>query len=89
LLPNDPSSRYDSPPRLKAITIVGSRPIWLDTQPKNGRANPFMMLSSTSAATPPLATTSFGPRRGPSMSTSQPPAGVSQVSSAMKMLNDH
>ena len=35
---------------------------------------------------PPAATTSFGPRFGPSLSTIQPSSGVSQVSSAMKML---
>ena len=35
---------------------------------------------------PPNATTNFGPRRGPRMSTIQPSIGVSQVSSAMKML---
>ena len=47
------------------------------------------MTQAMPTSTPPPATTSFGPRRGPSASTSQPPAGVSQVSSAMKMLNDH
>ena len=36
---------------------------------------------------PPNATTSFGPRRAPRLSTIQPSIGVSQVSSAMKMLN--
>src|SRR5271169_311707 len=34
---------------------------------------------------PPKATTSFGPRCGPSMSTIQPSIGVSHVSSAMNM----
>ena len=35
---------------------------------------------------PPKATISFGPRCGPRLSTIQPSIGVSQVSSAMKML---
>ena len=39
--------------------------------------------------TPPKAMVNFGPRLAPSESTIQPPAGVSQVSSAMKMLNAH
>ena len=29
--------------------MVGSRPIWSDTQPKKGRAPPFITLSNTSA----------------------------------------
>src|SRR5215469_5535731 len=36
---------------------------------------------------PPAATTSLGPRRSPRLSTIQPWIGVSQVSSAMKILN--
>jgi hypothetical protein len=36
---------------------------------------------------PPAATTSLAPRRSPRLSTIQPWIGVSQVSSAMKMLN--
>src|ERR1700680_3409945 len=36
---------------------------------------------------PPKPTMILGPRCGPSMSTNQPSIGVSQVSSAMKMLN--
>ena len=38
---------------------------------------------------PPNAMVNLGPRLAPSVSTIQPPAGVSQVSSAMKMLNAH
>src|SRR3984885_15919321 len=37
--------------------------------------------------TPPNATISLGPLRGPMASTIQPSTGVSQVSSAIKMLN--
>src|ERR1700744_4166757 len=36
---------------------------------------------------PPNAITSFGPRRGPRLSTIHPSTGVSQVSSAMKIEN--
>ena len=38
-------------PRVKATNIVISRPIWSETQPKNGRATPFRMLSTMPATT--------------------------------------
>ena len=33
------------PSSMKAISIVSSRPIWSDTQPKNGRVRPFSTRS--------------------------------------------
>src|SRR3954470_19871546 len=46
-------------------------------------------VQPTATMMPPTAIVYFGPNRDPSVSTIQPPAGVSQVSSAMKMLNAH
>src|SRR3984957_12693158 len=43
------------------------------------------MTHPSATVMPPNATTSFGPRFGPSTSAAQPRIGVSQVSSAMKM----
>ena len=45
------------------------------------------MTQPSATMMPPNATISFGPRRAPRVSTIQPSIGVSQVSSAMKMLN--
>src|ERR1700722_17605116 len=46
-----------------------------------------LMTQPSATMMPPKATTSLGPRRAPRLSTIQPSIGVSQVSSAMKMLN--
>ena len=46
-------------------------------------------VTAAPAPNPAAVSPTARPRRGPKASTSQPPAGVSQVSSAMKMLNAH
>src|ERR1700683_3638657 len=46
-----------------------------------------LMIQPRATRIPPHATTSLGPLRAPRVSTIQPSIGVSQVSSAMKMLN--
>src|SRR6202035_686956 len=46
-----------------------------------------LMIHPRATKIPPNATISFGPRCGPRLSTIQPSIGVSQVSSAMKMVN--
>jgi len=50
-LPMVPSAQYAPAPQTKTIAIVFSRPIWSDTQPKVGRANPLRMLSMIPAMT--------------------------------------
>jgi hypothetical protein len=40
---------------VNAIAMVGSRPIRSDTAPKNGRARPFITLSTTRAMLSTLA----------------------------------
>src|SRR5208282_2297818 len=49
LVPRAPTSQYATPPAPKAIAMVGSRPMRSETQPKNGRATPFITLSKISA----------------------------------------
>jgi len=44
------------------------------------------MTHPSATMMPPNATTNLGPSRGPRLSAIQPSIGVSQVSSAMKML---
>ena len=51
---------------MNAIAIVVSRPIWSDTQPKNGRAAPLARLSTISAVAstvlPPSSTVLSSPK---------------------------
>ena len=47
--------------RMKEMKMAFSRPMWSDTQPQNGRVNPFKMrstvMASTSAVMPQSTTT--------------------------------
>ncbi len=65
--------------REKASAIVDSRPIWSDTQPKNGRVSPFVTRDKVSdkgsAAMPNTKTcaTLYSLAKGPTFETTMSP----------------